>query len=172
MCSEVENVNKRRYFANKAWFENHKGACNALAFLYKFLPYVMVAAVPALIIMKAFMGIDMDFLRMIYIPVFVLILTTVLRKIINKPRPYEVYETTPVIKRNGKGESIPSRHTSSAFIIAMAAIPVSLPLFIALSIIAVIIALTRIFAGVHFISDVIVGALISIVVGLIFFILL
>lgn len=165
-------MNKKRYLANKAWFENHNGACKVLSFFYKVLPYIMVAVVPALLIIKGFTGIDIDFFRMIYVPLFVLILTTVLRKIIKKPRPYEVYDTEPVIKRDGKGESMPSRHTSSAFIIAMAAIPVSLPLFIVLTATAVIIALTRIFAGVHFISDVIVGALIPIVAGIIFFVLM
>ena len=165
-------MNKNRYLANKAWFENHKGAYKTLNFLYKFLPYVMVAAVPVLIIIKAFSEIDMDLFRMIYVPLFILILTTVLRKIIKRPRPYEVYKTEPVIKRDGNGESMPSRHTSSAFIIAMAAIPVSLTLFFALTVIAATIALTRILAGVHFISDVIVGALIPIVTGIIFFVIL
>ncbi len=165
-------MSKKRYFANKQWFENHVGARKVLEFLYKFLPFGMVVSVPALIIIKAFMGIDIDFFRMIYVPLFVLALTTLLRKIINKPRPYEVYETEPVIKRDGKGQSMPSRHTSSAFVIAMAAIPVSVPLAIVLSATALIIALTRILAGVHFISDVIAGALIPIATGLVFFVIL
>ncbi len=165
-------MNKKRYTLNKEWFANHKTACKILKVLYKFLPLIMVVAVPALIVIKAFAEIDQDFLRMIYIPVFILGLVTLLRKIVNKPRPYEVYDTEPVIKRDGKGESFPSRHTASAFIIAMCAIPVSLPLTICLLFVSVLIGLTRIFAGVHFISDVIMGAVISVITGLIFFVIL
>ncbi len=165
-------MNKERYTANKEWFANHKTAYNILKFLYKVLPLVMIVAVPALIIIKAFMGIDHDFLRMIYVPLSILIEVTLLRKIVNKERPYEKYETEPVINRDGKGQSFPSRHTASAFIIAMCAIPVSLPLTIALLIISASIGLTRIFAGVHFISDVIMGAFISVVTGFIFFVIL
>lgn len=165
-------MNKERYMKNKEWFANHKTAKSILSFLYKFLPLIMVFTVPALIIIKGFMGIDQDFLRMIYVPACVLAEITILRKIIKKPRPYEDYETEPVINRDGKGQSMPSRHTASAFIIAMCAIPVSLPLTIVLLVISLIISLTRIFAGVHYISDVIAGALISIITGIIFFVIL
>lgn len=165
-------MNKERYTANKQWFTKHETACKVLNFLYRVLPFVMVVAVPVLIIIKAFMGVDHDFLRMIYVPLFVLIEVTVLRKIIKKPRPYEKYKTEPVISRDGKGQSFPSRHTASAFIIAMCAIPVSVPLTIALIIVSSLIGLTRIFAGVHFISDVVMGALISVLTGLIFFVIL
>ncbi len=165
-------MNKNRYIANKEWFANNKTAYKILKVLYKFLPLIMVATVPVLIIVKALMGIDYDFLRMIYIPLFTLGLVTLLRKIINKPRPYEVYKTEPVIKRDGKGQSFPSRHTASAFIIAMCAIPVSLPLTICLLFVSVLIGLTRIFAGVHFISDVIMGAVLSVITGLVFFVIL
>ncbi len=165
-------MNNERYLANKEWFASHKTAYNILKFLYKILPLVMFIALPSLIIIKAFMGIDHDFLRMIYVPLSVLIEVTLLRKIVNKERPYEKYKTEPVINRDGKGQSFPSRHTASAFIIAMCAIPVSLPLTISLLIISTLIGLTRIFAGVHFISDVIMGAFISVITGLVFFIIL
>ncbi|MBQ8001103.1 MAG: phosphatase PAP2 family protein [Ruminococcus sp.] len=165
-------MNKKRYIANKEWFQSHRKAQNMLRFLYKALPLIMVAVVPVMIIVKAFMGIDRDFLRLIFVPLVVLAAVTIMRKIINKSRPYEVYDTEPVINRDGKGESFPSRHTASAFIIAMCAIPVSVPLAVVLLIISVMIGLTRIFAGVHFISDVIMGALISVLTGLVFFVIL
>lgn len=165
-------MNKERYIKLKEWFLTHNTALKILKFMYKVFPIVMFIAVPVLIVVKALMGIDHAFLRMIYVPLAVLLEISVLRKIVNRPRPYEKYSTEPVIKRDGKGESFPSRHTASAFIIAMCAIPVSVPVAIVLLIISLIIGLTRILAGVHYISDVITGAAISIATGYIFFVVL
>lgn len=165
-------MSKNRYLANKAWFQSHPKALGVLSFLYKALPIFMVITVPALITAKALMGFDREFLRILIVPVVVLAEVTIIRNIINKPRPYEAYETEPVIKRDGKGHSFPSRHTASAFIIAMSAIPVSVPVAVVLLVISVIIGLTRIFAGVHYIIDVIAGALISVLTGLVFFVIL
>ncbi len=165
-------MTKDRYLKLKGWFSSHETALRILELLYKFLPIVMIIVFPVILVLNALDGIDRELIRMIIVPLAVLIEVTVLRKIIKKPRPYEKYSTEPIIDREGKGESFPSRHTASAFIIAMCCIPISLSLTIILSIVAIIIALTRIFAGVHYISDVIIGALISIITGIIFFVIL
>ncbi len=165
-------MTKHRYMKLKEWFLNHKTALRILEILYKLLPIVMIVAVPVVLAIKAFSGFDRELIRMIIVPLAVLIEVTVLRKIIKKPRPYEKYNTEPVIKREGKGESFPSRHTASAFIIAMCCIPVSLCLTIVLSVVALMIALSRVLSGVHYISDVVAGAVISIVTGIIFFVIL
>ncbi len=163
-------MNKKRYLANKEWFKSHGTALKLLEIMYRVLPLVMVLVYPMLIVIKGFMGVDHQLLRMIYIPLIVLIEITVLRKLINRPRPYEAYDTAPVVKRDGKGCSFPSRHTGSAFIIAMSAIPVSPIAAIVLIAVAAIIGLTRIFSGVHYISDVLMGAGLAVVTGLIFLI--
>lgn len=165
-------MNKERYIKNKEWFNTHQTALKILKFLYKVLPMIMVIAMPVLIVCKALKGIDHDCFRMIYIPFLVLVEITILRKIFKRQRPYEKYNTEPVINRDGNGDSFPSRHTASAFIISMAAIPVSVPVTILLLIISSIIGLTRILSGVHYISDVIAGAAISVLTGIVFFIIL
>lgn len=90
---------------------------------------------------------------------------TFFRKIFNRPRPYEKFATTSVFGKNKKGESMPSRHTACAFIIAMAFMYVSIPLGIAYLIISTLIMISRVLAGVHFISDVIAGMAISLLYG-------
>ena len=60
---------------------------------------------------------------------------------------------------------MPSRHTASAFIIAMSFLYISTPLGIAYLIISVLIMISRVLSGVHFISDVLVGMLISLLYG-------
>ena len=44
---------------------------------------------------------------------------SVVRKIINAPRPYEKFDMPPVLEKDTKGKSFPSRHVFSVFIIAM-----------------------------------------------------
>ena len=73
-----------------------------------------------------------------------------------------MYDFKPIIEKNKKGESMPSRHVFSAFIIGMAFLYIG---EIPLGIIGLIIAIVRVISGVHFPKDVIVGALVGILCG-------
>ena len=56
----------------------------------------------------------------IILPAIDLIFISALRKILNKPRPYDELNYEPLGKyKRGKGQSFPSRHTASAFIIGI-----------------------------------------------------
>ena len=94
-------------------------------------------------------------------PVSLIILLTIFRKAVNAPRPYEVLDIDPIIKKNTKGNSFPSRHVFSVFVIAMSLYYVWPSVGIALMLIGIIIAAIRVIGGVHFPRDVIVGALIG-----------
>ena len=162
-------MNKKRYEKTVRFFSQNKTAYNLLKIIYKFLPFVMFVAYPALLIYKFFTaGFGEKTLRLTLVPLGVLIFVTLLRKLINSERPYERYGTPSVFNKQTIGESMPSRHTASAFVIAMAFIYVNLPLGIIGLAVALLIALSRIFAGAHFIRDVLIGAGISILAGIIF----
>lgn len=105
------------------------------------------------------------FARITLSPLTVFAIVTFFRKIFNRPRPYEKFATTSVFGKNKKGESMPSRHTACAFIIAMAFMYVSIRIGIAYLIISALIMISRVLAGVHFISDVIAGMAISLLYG-------
>ena len=49
-------------------------------------------------------------LRAVLVPGISFALVTVMRKTINAPRPYEVFEAAPVIPKDTHGNSFPSRH--------------------------------------------------------------
>ena len=83
------------------------------------------------------------------------ICVTVVRAILNFPRPYERFEMPPVIPKNTKGHSWPSRHVFSATIIALTFFPVNMPLGTVLLVCAAGIAVIRVISGVHSISDVV-----------------
>ena len=104
-----------------------------------------------------------EVLHFTVVPFTSFIVTTVVRKAINAPRPYE-RGIDPLVPKKTKGLSCPSRHTACVVAIALAWM-VYAPVFGAVMIaIAVCIALSRIIAGVHYPLDVAFGAGLSIVI--------
>ena len=93
------------------------------------------------------------------------VLVSLVRKMINADRPYTKYDFVPLIEKNKTGESMPSRHVFSAFVIGVTVIPINPIISVVCIICGVFIAITRVALGVHFIRDVIAGALIGIICG-------
>lgn len=90
---------------------------------------------------------------------------SLVRRLINAPRPYELlpfYERKPKRK---SGSSFPSRHVFSAFVIGVALMPYSLLVGILVALCGVALAITRVLLGVHFIRDVAAGAIIGALCG-------
>ena len=153
------------------FFSGNKYYKLTLAFIYKFLPLVLFVAYPILIIYVFFTQ-RSEIFKVVLVPLSVLVFVSVFRKLLNKKRPYEVYDIPSVFNKQTKGESMPSRHTASAFIIAMTFLYIDFDLGVTALSMATLIALSRVLAGAHFIRDVLVGMAISILVGTIFLFLL
>ena len=90
------------------------------------------------------------------------VLVSIVRRIINAPRPYELYDFYKVMPKAKRGRSFPSRHVFSVFLIAGLAYMVSVWLSVALFVVGVSLATARVFLGIHFIRDVVAGALIGV----------
>lgn len=113
---------------------------------------------------------DTRIVLFILVPAIDFIFISLFRNYKNNTRPYDLYNFTPLINfESGKGKSFPSRHTASAFIIAMACLYINKYLGIFAFIIAFLIGLSRVLSGVHFPKDVIAGMTISILLGYICF---
>lgn len=110
---------------------------------------------------------DKRFWKVLFIPGISFILLSLFRSYINFSRPYELYNITPIINKDTKGKSFPSRHVFSVFIIAMTLYYISSLLGVFLMFIGVILAIIRVLGGVHFPKDVIVGAIIGVLSGII-----
>lgn len=94
------------------------------------------------------------------------VLVSILRKIMNFPRPYEVYpDLFKSLPKSKSGESFPSRHVFSIFVIGSAYIFINAYAGVALLALGVILAVCRVMLGIHFIKDVAVGALLGAVSG-------
>lgn len=157
-------ISTETYKSIVGFFKRNKPCNTVLKLCYNFLPFIMFVSYGILIVFMFFSDIKI-FARITLSPLTVFAIVTFFRKIFNRPRPYEKFATTSVFGKNKKGESMPSRHTACAFIIAMAFMYVSIPLGIAYLIISAFIMISRVLAGVHFISDVIAGMAVSLLYG-------
>lgn len=177
---------ERRYKKISGWFLKYKPAYAILKFIYKYMAYLIAFAYILLIIMSfrgtffeeatpvmlrnSGMIVETDkFLltsKLILTPFTSFILVSVIRKCIDAKRPYEKYDIKPLFIKDTKGESMPSRHVFSITIIAMCWLYVSVPIGSIMLALVIIMAVSRVLAGVHFVRDVLAGFAVGILCGI------
>ncbi|MFR7591313.1 MAG: phosphatase PAP2 family protein [Longibaculum sp.] len=141
------------WIRQKPWLEK------IIVALTKYFPYITFCIYPCVLIYL--FGINSPLLwDTFWRPLAAFLLVSVIRKIINRPRPYESMPITPLVGHK-TGESFPSRHTVSSMIIALVCFPINAYLGIFALTVAIILSGCRILAGVHFVSDVVVSVIIA-----------
>lgn len=134
----------------------------------KLITYLVYTTYPVVLILLMYNG-DPRFWRVLLAPAVSFVLVSVFRKVVNAPRPYEVTGKKPIIKKETEGNSFPSRHVFSVFVIASTLYFISAPLGILLMLLGIVLAVLRVIGGVHFPRDVIAGAIIGILSGVLGF---
>ena len=160
---------KTRYDKVSAFFNSHKKALMTLKFFYRFLiiPFIISYAYLLIKLFKLSGDGNLDnvnqLIKAILAPGTSFIVMSILRLALDAKRPYELYDIKPLIAKNKKGQSMPSRHVLSATLIAMTVLYFNQSLGIILLIFTFFVAITRVLAGVHFIKDVFMGILIGVI---------
>ena len=106
-------------------------------------------------------------LRLLLVTGVPFVLVSILRKLIDAPRPYELlpfYENKPKAKR---GQSFPSRHVFSVTVIGVCLMTWSALVGIGLLVLGAALAVIRVLLGMHFVRDVAAGAAIGTLSGVI-----
>ena len=112
-------------------------------------------------------GAYMHVARLAIITAIPFVIVTIARRIINAPRPYEMYPFYDAAPKNKKGSSFPSRHIFSVFVIAAALVAYAPVAAALLAVCGILLAVMRVLLGIHFIRDTVAGAILGIVSGVI-----
>lgn len=104
------------------------------------------------------------FLRFLAPPALALLLVSLLRRFIRRPRPYE-RGVTPLFIEKKTGNSFPSRHAASAFSIGVALLPFFPLLAISALVLGAFFLYSRTVLGWHYPSDLVCGAILGSLCG-------
>ena len=150
-------MNAEQYRAVIGWFNARPAAKKALRLVSRGAVALVYLFYISMLVWLAWhrMG---QFWPALVVPAAAFIIGTLVRKIIDRPRPYTAMGFTPLFPKDKTGQSMPSRHCFSAAAIAGAAWYVWQPLGIVLAVLGVIIAISRVVTGVHYVSDVLAAS--------------
>lgn len=132
--------------------------------LNRSITYFVYTVYPATVLLLAISQ-DARIYRVLLAPALSFILVSLFRKWLNAPRPYEVSKKKPIIPKETKGQSFPSRHVFSVFVIASTLYYINRPVGILLMVLGTLLAIIRVIGEVHYPKDVIAGAIIGLLSG-------
>lgn len=135
------------------------------------LTLAVYCAYPALLLVLLWRR-DPRLLRVLLTPGLSFVLVSLFRRALNAPRPYEALDIVPLIPKDTKGQSFPSRHVFSVFVIAATFLYCAVPLGLCMCAVGILIAAVRVLGGVHYPKDVLAGAAAGLLSGLIGFVLI
>lgn len=138
-----------------------------LSEIFRISSYVVVALTVYAFFVRLVSLIEtpIEILKILVITGVPFVVVSVMRKIINAPRPYELLEFYEKKPKGKAGQSFPSRHVFSVFVIATVFFAWEPIIAAGLILAGVLLAFLRVALGIHFVRDVIAGALIGIASG-------
>ena len=149
----------------------HPSLTKALLCINKVLTLLVYLAYP-LLLLALLLQKDARLASVFLTPAISFVLVSVFRDRVNMPRPYEQLDIQPLIHKDTRGHSFPSRHVFSSAVISCAFL-YTVPCLGAIGLlITVWLAVMRVLGGVHFPRDVIAGFCIGLLSGWVGFVLL
>lgn len=155
-------MSEQEYLKIKEWVTKSDRRLKAVKLVYEYLPYAIGYFYLAAAFFLFFTG-NIKIFRFTVVPAMLFLLVSVFRCIVSAKRPYELFNITPIIKKDKSGKSMPSRHTACAFAIAMAFMHLNVLIGVLMLILAAVVGVSRVLCGVHFVKDVIVGAVVAVI---------
>jgi len=166
-------MTKETYIKMTQPFREHLGMAKGIHMTNKICTMSMYVAYPILLC-YLFWNQDKNALPGLLVPAIGFVTLTIFRQYINRPRPYENFKVPPVIPKDTRGKSFPSRHVFSSMVIAMTFLLIS-PwqwLGVLFVILTVLLAVVRVLSGVHYVSDVVAGATYALLVAVVGYIVI
>lgn len=121
-----------------------------------------------LLLVSLFIGRSERFAPSLLIPAISFLGVSLIRRLIDRDRPYDKQNLREILKVRKRGMSFPSRHVFSASVIAATFAPICPVLSGILFVLAVLLAFCRLIGGVHYISDLLAGLVLGAAVGILY----
>lgn len=143
-----------------------KRRARALRLVDRALSALCYVTYPVCLLLLA-LGQDARLRAAIAVPGVSFVVISLFRHFYHAPRPYELLDIEPAIYKETAGKSFPSRHVFSAFVIAMTYLWLCPGLGIVFLMFGAALAVCRVIGGVHFPRDVLAGAAMGVLSGVI-----
>ena len=171
-----------KYDFYKKLYEKNAALFHARPLLKKALPIVDKAVTSLFVVAYAMLCLYAykneisvtEWMQILFPPALCLLVVSVLRLAVEKPRPYaeQGANITPLIKKKrGAMRSFPSRHIACAMVIASVFLPFFPTVAWILYFFGCVLAYLRFSMGLHYPSDLLAGGIVGIFSGMIAFIL-
>lgn len=160
------------------WFSAHPAVKRLVVFLDRWLPLVPFVCYPVLLCLlnirlsRLFLTqkqAALDFMvliaRSVFVPGLVFWGGTLLRSRLHFPRPYEQPGFTPLVAKESRGHSMPSRHALSAAVLAAVWLYFYPAAGCVMVGVALLICCLRVLTGVHHVRDVVCGFALGFALG-------
>lgn len=151
-------MNEQYYVKIAGYFQKNPTRKQQFLMFSRLLTLSVYGAYAIVVIISFFMGMHF-FAVTIMVPALSFILLSAFRYFYNAPRPYEELQIEPLIEKDTKGKSFPSRHVFSAFLIASVVWSISKAWGVFYYGIAAMIGISRVIGGVHYVKDVMAGSI-------------
>lgn len=165
-------MKKETYIKMTQPFRDYPELARGIHILNQLCTGIMYVSYP-LLLLYLWLNSDIEhfevFLKALFVPAISFLLLSLGRNFLNRPRPYETFDISPVIKKDTKGKSFPSRHVFSATIVAMTFSMLSPWSWLGLTYLCVtiLLAVVRVVSGVHYVSDVFAGMIIGVLAAIV-----
>lgn len=157
------------YQKNADFLSARKRLLSATVLYNGIIPFLFMAAYPLLWVYGYFAKsfTPKDFAWIFFFPALTLLVVSVLRSAIARPRPYEAEGAgiLPLKEKKSRGNSFPSRHLACAGVISVCFLPYLPAVGALLLLLSSGLAYTRFALGWHYPSDLIVGFLLGVAIG-------
>lgn len=162
-------MTKEQYEAWSAPFRKRKSGARLLSGSCRMIAAFSIFSYPCLLAYLAWAGRMREACYCVFVPAVSFAAVSAFRARHNAPRPYEVLDISPLIRKETKGKSFPSRHVFSIFIIGMTFFYIARPAGLFFFSLGIALGYARVVGGVHFPKDVAAGAALGMLCGLLYF---